>query len=98
MTRSGNVLILVELGLGTESKTKFCDALPSTLGNYATIRCVESNAIVELRDLNKLTSVEEVSAAVDTAFQGNLEGEVFVSKANFWHQKMAMVTSNHRES
>lgn len=64
-TPSANTL--VELGPGTTSKVKFGDALHSTLGESATVCCMEPKVTVKIWDLYELTIVKEVTAAVNSA-------------------------------
>lgn len=54
---------------------------------------VEPKATVKLNDLYKLTTIEEVNAAVNTALKRSIEAKVNnISKANSREQKMAMDT------
>lgn len=73
-TRSGDDLMALDLG----------DALRSTLGEVATVDCMEPKATVKLRDLDKLTTnVKEVTTGVDATILGGgggVEANVFVSK------------------
>lgn len=54
--------------------------------------CIEHKATVKIRDLDKLTTVEEVTAAINTTIEGSVEANVFVSRANSSGQKVATIT------
>lgn len=47
---------------------------------------------LEVRDVDKLTTKEEVTAAIKSALSETIEIKIFVSKANSWGQKMAIIT------
>lgn len=89
-TRSADVL--VELGSGTKNKPRFGYALRSTLGGSATVRYMEPKATVELRNLDELSTVEEVSAVINTTLEGNVKANIFVSKTNSQGKKMTTFT------
>lgn len=89
-TRSGEVL--VELGPGTKDKSKFGEVLRTTLGANATVRCTVPKSTVELRDLDELTTEEEVTTVLNAMLGKTFDGKVFVSKANTRGQKIAIVT------
>lgn len=88
-TRSSD--IPVELSQGTTTKAQFGEAIRSTLGDTATIRCVKPRAAVELRELEELTTEEEVLTAVYAALEKKVVEEK-VSKDNLRGQNMATVT------
>lgn len=89
-TRTGDVL--VELGSGTKSKADFGDALQTTLGTTATVRCLEFKSTIEIRDLDELTTEQEIITVLNTELKKSPDAKVFVTKANSWGQKMAIVT------
>lgn len=51
------------------SKTKFDDALRSSQGESTTICCVEPKAIIELLDLDELTTIKEVTTVIDSTME-----------------------------
>lgn len=63
----------MQLGPGTESKAKYGNDHRSTLGDTAAVSCEGLEAIIDLRDLDELTTVEEVTAAVNATMEGNVE-------------------------
>lgn len=82
-------VVLVELGPWTQSKPKFGNALRSTLCESAKFGCVDN---VDLYDTDVLSTVEEITAAVNKAIEVSVEARVFVSRANSRWQKMTTVT------
>lgn len=89
-TRTGDVL--VELGPGTKSKSDFGDALQTTLGATALVRCLDPKSTVELLDLDELTTEAEVKSVLDVEVKKSVDARIFVSKANPRGQKMALIT------
>ena len=61
-TRSEDVLL--ELGSKTTNKEGFCEALRGVLGESASVRSLEPRITLEIRDLDCLTTEEEVRNAV----------------------------------
>lgn len=77
--RSGDVL--VELSPGYKNKGQFSDVLCSTRGNSVMVRCVESEAPIVLRDLDEPTIEADVTTAVHTTLERDVEAKAVVSKA-----------------
>lgn len=96
-TRSGEVL--VELGRQTGDKAAFGNNLRSSLGGAASVRTLEPKETVEIRDLDDLTTAEEVTAAVISATGGKAENLVVsLTNSNNRAQRMAIVTLSTREA
>lgn len=96
-TRSGEVL--VELGREKGDKVAFGEALRRSLGGLATVRSLEPKESVEIRDLDDLTTVDEVTAAVIGATGGLAEHPaVSITKSNSRAQRMAIVTLSAKEA
>lgn len=76
----------------TDSKPRFGVTLRITLGQYATVCCVEPKANVELRDLYEHTTIKEVNTVVDRALEWSTEGRVLWVNAKYRWQKTAMAT------
>lgn len=90
-TRSGGVL--VEFGATPGNKAAFGDALRGILGSNATVRDLEPRETVEIRDLDSLTTPEEVMEAIRGALPEHAEDlKVLITKANNREQKMAIAT------
>lgn len=57
---------------------------------------MEPEATVQIRDLDELTTVKEVTVAVNLTVEGSVKTRTFVSRANSREQKVA--SSDFRES
>lgn len=89
-TRSGD--ILVELGRNTKDKAAFETVICSILQESATVRQLEPKVSVEIRDLDSLSSEEEVTEAIRQQL-GEHAGDlrVHLTKANNRGLKVAIV-------
>lgn len=94
-TRAGD--LLVELGDSSGTKAEFGADLQSILGANASVRILEPKSTLEVRDLDELTTEEEVSTAVKSVLGEPSEMKIFVSKANSRGQKMAILTLGARD-
>lgn len=94
-TRTGEVLL--ELGNTSKNKSAFSDALQHILAGKAVVRSLEPKETLEIRDLDSLTTKEEIQNAIKRDLK-ELAGEVQVSvtKANSREQKIAIVQLNAR--
>lgn len=90
-TRAGEVL--VELGAKTGDKTAFGESLRAILGDNAMVRSLEPRETVEIRDLDSLSTSEEVTDAIRRDL-GELAADLTVSVtgANSRAQRMAIVS------
>lgn len=96
-TRMGDVL--VELGTNTRNKENFCEALRGALGETATVRSLEPKITLEIRDLDCLSTEEEVKAAIQRDLKDYTgELKVSVTKTNAREQRMAFVEIGPREA
>lgn len=88
-TRAGHVLL--ELG-STKDKSAFHDALQNILDDKAEVSYLEQKETLEIRDLDSLTTKEEVAEAIKRDLkEPAVEPQVFVTKENRWGQKAAIV-------
>lgn len=92
-TKTGDVL--VELGEKTKDKAAFSDVLKKILEGKAVVRSLEPKETLEIRDLDGLTTKEEVEEAITRDLK-ELAGDIQVSvtKANSQELKTAIVQIN----
>lgn len=90
----------MKFGPGIRSKANLGEALFSTLGELATFRCINPTALVEIRDLDELTTAEGFTSVVHSVIEGSCGMKVIVSRPNSTGQRMATValTSENAES
>lgn len=95
-TRTGDVLL--ELGPKTKDKATLREAMINVLGDTATVRCLEPRITLEIRDLDCLTTENEVREAVVRALN-NYTGDfkISLSKANSREQRSAYIEIAARE-
>ncbi|XP_039969203.1 uncharacterized protein LOC120781136 [Bactrocera tryoni] len=90
-TRAG--ALLLELEKGQSTKTSFCEALKSTLKETATVADLKTKVTIEIRDLDSLTTKEEVAGAVKEALQDPTEGlAINITAPNTREQVRAYLT------
>ncbi|XP_018796551.1 PREDICTED: uncharacterized protein LOC108973628 [Bactrocera latifrons] len=70
-TRAGAALL--ELEKGQSIKASFCEALKTTLRESATVADLKPKATIEIRDLDSLSTKEEVAEAVKEVLQDSIE-------------------------
>lgn len=94
-TRTGG--LLVELGSKTTNKDGFSSALKTAIGESGTVSILEPRASIEIRDLDSLTTPEEVKDAVEREL-GASAGvvKVFLTQPNKREQKLAVVSLSER--
>lgn len=88
-TRTGGILL--ELGKTAKNKESFREALRGIVGANATVVSLQPKATIEIRDLDSLTTAEEVTEAVKKAMKDESDIKVFFTKTNSREQKMAFV-------
>lgn len=94
-TRSGDVL--VEFAEKSKGKEGFSASLKAILGEKAKIRHLEPMTTIEIRDMDELTTEDEVEAAVKReANDPAIDLQVTLSKSNKRAQRMALVQLNTR--
>nr|AMS38368.1 hypothetical protein [Bactrocera tryoni] len=90
-TRAG--ALLLELEKGQSTKASFCEALKSTLKETATVADLKTKATIEIRDLDSLTTKEEVAGAVKEALQDPTEDlTINITAPNTREQVRAYIT------
>lgn len=96
-TRAGAVLL--ELEKGQTADPNFCEALRTTLRETATVADLKPKATVEIKDLDSLTTKEEVTDSVKRALQG-YDGDlkINISAPNSREQVRAYVTINEEQA
>jgi hypothetical protein len=94
-TRTGGVLL--ELGAKTKNRDNFSDALKNALGECGTVRNLEPKTTLEIRDLDSLTTVEEVREAILRDLGENAgDVKVFLTRPNSRELKLAVVSLSER--
>lgn len=89
-TRSGDLLL--ELGKNTKNESGFCEALKGILGPSATVRNLEPKTTIEIRDLDCLTTVEDIKEVLaGLSKEHPIDPRVYVTNENLRGQKMAVV-------
>lgn len=83
--------LLVELGGGVKSVNTLCETLRSALGAEAEVKSLEPKATIEIRDLDSLTSKEEVEDAIRRDLPNVGDFRVGLTKENTRGQKIAFV-------
>lgn len=63
----------VELCPKTECQLDCRDDRCTTLGEFATVLCVDPKATIELRGIDVLTNVDEIKTAIDKALERSSE-------------------------
>lgn len=66
-TKNGE--ILVELDKGTKDQEKFSETLKTALGEEATVLSISKKISLEIRDMDDMTTVEEVTLALNKALK-----------------------------
>ncbi|XP_046679323.1 uncharacterized protein LOC124366766 [Homalodisca vitripennis] len=94
-TRTGG--LLVELGSKTTDKDGFSSALKTAIGESGIVSVLEPRASIEIRDLDSLSTAEEVQEAVEREL-GASAGvvKVFLTQPNRREQKLAVVSLSER--
>ncbi|BES90724.1 ZnF_C2HC [Nesidiocoris tenuis] len=90
-TRDGDVLI--ELGRQSANQKEFADKIKAVLGDRGTTRSLVPRVSLEVRDLDDVTTVEDVRAALerDLKPEDTNEMEIFLTKPNVRGQQSAVV-------
>lgn len=90
--RSRNGDIILEFASGAKNKESFCETLKGIVGQNAKVVNLEPKATIEIRDLDSLTTTEEVEQAVKRNLKEyDREVKVFFTKPNSREQKIAFV-------
>ncbi len=90
-TRAG--ALLLELEKGQTAKANFCEALKHTLQNSATVADLKPKATIEIRDLDSLTTKNEVAEAVKEVVQDPIEDlTINITAPNTREQVRAYIT------
>lgn len=85
--------LLLEMDKGEKAKPELREALKCTLQNMASVSELKSKSTIEIRDLDSLTTTDEVSDAIKGLINVSAEEVVIrVSKPNSREQKCAYVT------
>lgn len=89
-TKTGAILLVMGKG---GNKGEFCNAVKDTLKEAAVVEDLSPKATIEIQDLDALSSVEEVIAAINrvTKLEKD-EMKVHLTAANIREQKRAFVT------
>lgn len=96
-TRAGAVLL--ELEKGQTANPTFCEALKSTLRETATVADLKPRATVEIKDLDSLTTKEEVEDSVRSMLQGYDKAmKINISVPNSREQVRAFVTLDEEKA
>lgn len=61
-TKTGDVLL--EIGANSSNKSEFGEKLRSIMKEDTIVKCLESRATIEIRDLDEATTKEEVEEAI----------------------------------
>lgn len=94
-TKAGDVLM--EVGNNSKDKAAFVDQLANVLRENATIRNMEPRKSIMIKDLDSLTTPEEVTEAIKNFLSDSVEElRVVVTKPNRSEQRMAIVTLTER--
>lgn len=88
-TRTGDILL--EFGNGAKNKENFRETLIGIVGKNGKVVRLEAKATIEIRDLDSLTTTEEVTQAVKKTLKDERDIKVFLTKTNSREQKMAFV-------
>ena len=90
-TRAG--ALLLELEKGQTAKANFCEALKHTLQKSATVADLKPKATIEIRDLDSLTTKNEVAEAVKEVVQDPIEDlTINITAPNTREQVRAYIT------
>ena len=89
-TKNGSILLEMAEG---GNKDKFCEAIRTSLKDTVNVSALKPKTTIEIRDLDALSEVLEVSSAIKELIK-NPEEEVYVrvTKANTREQRRAFVT------
>lgn len=83
--------VLVELGAGAEKKDIFAENLRKSFGQNASVRSVEPMTTLEIKDLDSLTTEEEVKTVLGEALnEAEFAYGVYITRENSPNQKMAI--------
>lgn len=92
-TKKGEVL--VELGAKTKNKTAFGNCLKEILGEKAIVKNLQHMISLEIKDLDELTTIEEVQEAIRKKFTDLItELEIGITSKNNRSLKMAIIRVN----
>lgn len=95
-TRKGDMLL--ELGPNTKDKASFSSALKKILGERANITTLEPKETLEFRDLDSLTTTDEVQTAVNDMLGNTDDVRITLTNPNSRGLRMAIVQLNHRQA
>lgn len=95
-TKTGGVLLELRK---SDNKDQFNTSLKTVLGEDAVIQSLEPKAVLEVRDLDSFTTIEEIrNAVVRDIGEGAKDCEIRLTQANSRGQKFAVISLTQRNA
>lgn len=95
-TKHGEVLM--EIGKGAEDKAEFAKQIQKVLGETANVKNIIPMTTVEIRDLDSLTTAEEVKASLERDIKESIKVRITITKPNSRQQRMAIVEMEEQDA